>query len=405
MTYSTDSSFPGAQDEIDPLNRFQKEFYIPQKHYFAGNSLGAEPKRTASYIHRELEKWGSCGSLGHTLHNGWINYHEQVAPQLASLVDSLPSEVIAMNSLTVNLHLMLVSFYKPTKERFKILVNPFLFPSDRYALQTEVEWHHLDPKEAIIEVPSNENGIVSQNDIEQILDKEGNAIALVWMEGVNYLTGQAFPIDKISSLAHQKGALAGFDLAHSIGNLEFSLHNSDVDFAVWCTYKYLNAGPGSVGGCFVHEKHHHNESLSRLGGWFGHDKKDRFATGAFFHPIHSVEGWQISNPPIFSLASLKASLDIFHEARLPQLRKKSIYLTGYLEFLLQQLGIEIITPPMRGCQLSFKGTQELCKKLIEAGIICDYRPPHVIRIAPAPLYNTFQDVYQLYLFLKHEASP
>ena len=416
--YSLDRAYAIHQDEIDPLREFRNEFYIPKQHdgedycYFSGNSLGAQPKRCAAFIEKELEQWRSLGSLGHTHpQNPWVAFHEPLAADLASLVGALPSEVIAMNSLTVNLHLMMVSFYRPTKERYKILVNPRLFSSDRFALQSQVEFHQFDPEDAILRIPANEHGIIPQKALEQILESEGGSIALVFMEGVNYFTGQATDINRITALGHQKGAIVGFDLAHDIGNRELSLHEAGADFAVWCSYKYLNGGPGCAGGCFVHEKHHREKSLPRFAGWFGQDEMERFTLGAQFHPCPSVEGWQISNPPILSLASLKASLEIFKEASLARLRKKSILLTGYLEFLIHQLPggrLTIITPEdpqQRGCQLSVRtttGAMELCGKLEKEGFICDFRPPHVIRIAPAPLYNTFLEVYKLYDFLKNE---
>lgn len=416
--YSLDRTYAIHLDEIDPLRKFRKEFYIPKQSngeeycYFSGNSLGVQPKRCAAFIEKELEQWRIYGSLGHTHpQNPWIAYHEPLAADLASLVGALPSEVIAMNSLTVNLHLMMVSFYRPTKERYKILVNPRLFSSDRFALQSQEEFHQFDPVDAILPIPANEQGIISQKGLEKILESEGASIALVFMEGVNYVTGQAVDINRIAALAHQKGAVVGFDLAHAIGNRELSLHEAGIDFAVWCSYKYLNGGPGCVGGCFVHEKHHREKSLPRFAGWFGHDQMDRFALGTQFHPFPSVEGWQISNPPILSLASLKASLEIFKEVSLARLRKKSILLTGYLEFLVHQLPsrrLTIITPAdpqQRGCQLSVSmktGARELCERLEKEGFICDFRSPDVIRIAPAPLYNTFLEVYKLYDFLKKE---
>lgn len=416
--YSTDPSFAIHQDHIDPLRVFRHEFLIPKQNngddccYFSGNSLGAQPKNCAEYVIKELEQWKDFGSLGHFYpSHPWISCQEEVSKLLAPLAGALPSEVIAMNSLTVNLHLMMVSFYRPTKERYKILVNPRLFPSDRFALQTQVAFHQLDPREAIIEIPDDSQGIISQKELEKIIESEGKSLALVFMEGVNYFTGQAIDIKRITALAHQNGSLAGFDLAHSIGNHPLALHDAGVDFAVWCSYKYLNGGPGAVGGCFVHEKHHLDQSLPRFAGWFGHDRDDRFSSGNSFHPIPSVEGWQDSNPPILLLAALKASLDIFHKTGIESLRKKSIQLTGYLEFLLNELnkpGFKIITPENsqeRGCQLSVrmnKGAIGLCEKLQRRGFICDYRPPDVIRFAPVPLYNSFLDVYKLYFFLKNE---
>lgn len=414
MNYSTARSYAIQQDRLDPLANLRDEFAIPtlseEKEccYFSGNSLGLQPKNCAYFLTRELEQWRKWGSLGHFLEeNRWVNYHEQVAPALAKLVGALPSEVIAMNSLTVNLHLMMVSFYRPTKERYKILASPHLFPSDRYALQTQAQFHQFDLEKTIMTLPCDSNGIVNHDDLEELFQKEGKSIALVLIEGVNYFTGQIMDIDRIAALAHQAGALVGFDLAHTIGNCEAHLHNAGVDFAVWCSYKYLNAGPGSVGGCFVHEKHHRDIKIPRFGGWFGHDKKEHFVSDPRFSPMPTVEGWQISNPPILSLAALKASLEIFDKTSIQELRKKSVQLTGYLEFLLRQIDrFTIITPPNpheRGCQLSLslpQGALELTEALCKKGFICDFRPPHILRLAPVPLYNTFLDVYKLYEVLK-----
>lgn len=416
--YAIDPDYALAQDCIDVLQSFRQQFFIPKQkngkdtHYFAGNSLGAQPKDAAKYVAQEMEKWQQLGVAGHH-HNDhpWLSYQKILADQAAPLLGGEASEVVFMNSLTVNLHLMLVSFYRPTALRYKILINANIFPSDFYALCSEVKFHGLDPSKAIIVLPSSAEGIVDPEEIDVVLHKEGESIALVMMEGVNYFSGQAFDIPHITKKAQQQGCLVGFDLAHTIGNCELTLHDAEVDFAVWCSYKYLNGGPGAIGGCFIHQKHH-KADLHRFAGWWGHELQSRFSRNANFKPIPCAEGWQLSNPPIISLACLRASLDIFERAGLKRLREKSIRLTGYLEFLIEQLGysnLAIITPhhmAKRGCQLSLLVKQNaklLLEHLNYAGFVCDLRAPNCIRIAPVPLYNTFSDVYELYKFLKQEA--
>lgn len=403
-----------AMDAADPLKHYREQFFIPmhngrQVHYFSGNSLGLQPKTTRGYVDEELSHWASLGVKGHMeAKNPWITYHSILSHDLALLTGAQPEEVVAMNSLTINLHLMLTSFYRPTASRYKILVNPQLFPSDYFAIASQMQLHGLDPKTAILELPSSPDGIVHQEEIERILKIEGHTISLVLIEAVSYYTGQAFNLSAIAAAAHRYGCLLGVNLAHAIGNIELSLHHDNIDFAVWCSYKYLNGGPGCIGGCFVHSKHHTDTKLPRLAGWWGHNIEGRFKDHKF-HPIPNAEGWQISNPPILIMACLKASLDLYKNAGMQALREKSILLTGYLEELIGTLNhsaFRSITPKAtneRGCQLSIKVQNKpelLLKTLTEHGFICDLRHPDIMRIAPTPLYNTFADVYKLYEFLK-----
>lgn len=412
--YRLDKNYAIESDNKDPLKHFKDKFYIPQYNgknatYFLGNSLGAQPKSVQNYLSHELQKWQDSGALAHfDSKEPWIHYHETVANQMAKIVGAKASEIIAMNSLTINLHLMMVSFYQPTKSRFKILVNSHLFPSDRFAIETQLKFHHLDPDSAMVPFPLNQQGNLCYDSLEKLFQENGDQFALVLIEGVNYFTGEAVDINRITKLAHKYGCKAGFDLAHAAGNQLLNLHSDDVDFAIWCTYKYLNGGPGSVGCSFVHEKHHNNEQLPRLAGWFGH-KQPRFNTDEHFHPIPNAEGWQVSNPPVLSLAALRASLDIFEEAQMKKLREKSIKLTGYLEFLLNALNqqsFRIITPSQpdqRGCQLSLdfgEKNKYVLDELKKQGYICDLRPPNALRIAPVPLYNTYLDVFHLYTQLQ-----
>lgn len=409
MEYSTDQSFAATLDAQDPLNNFADRFHIPRQAngqpciYFCGNSLGLQPKSTEAAILQELEDWKNLGVEGHThARHPWMPYHEFLAGNMAAVVGALPSEVVTMNTLTANLHLMMVSFYRPVKERYKILIDWNPFPSDRYALASQVRYHGFDPALAIIEPqPKPGESIIETAGLLELIEREGESIALVMLGGVNYYSGQAYDLKSITQAAHKKGCLVGFDLAHAAGNLELNLHDTNCDFAVWCTYKYLNSGPGSLAGCFVHERHA-QASLPRFEGWWGNNKSVRFKMGPEFNPIGGAESWQLSNPPILSLAAIRASLEIFAEAGMPQLRKKSEALTGYLEFLLRQLAtdrIRIITPTdpvQRGCQLSLqvKGAdQSLHERLTQAGVISDWREPDVIRVAPVPLYNSFSDVW------------
>ena len=398
-------------DEQDPLFPFHTEFHIPRlpngdtSIYLAGNSLGLQPKKVREYIDQELLDWSELGVEGH-LHakHPWLPYHEFLTEKTARLMGAKPAEIVVMNTLTVNLHLMMVSFYRPTAKRFKILVEGGAFPSDQYAVASQARFHGYDEREAVVELHPRKGELTLRGeDILARIQEEGDSIALIMLGSVNYLTGQAFDIAAITKAGHAKGCKVGFDLAHGAGNLSFQLHDWGPDFAVWCSYKYLNAGPGALSGCFVHERHANQEELPRFAGWWGHDKKSRFQMGPDFKPIPGAEGWQLSNPPIFQLAALRASMDIFDRAGISQLRKKSEALTGYLEFLLQAIPKErfkIITPAdpaQRGCQLSLKVKDDpkgLIKELNQAGVICDFREPDIIRVAPTPLYNSFLDVYR-----------
>jgi len=404
--------FAAARDEADPLRHFRSEFRVPKRDdgeeeiYFAGNSLGLMPRRAAASVDEELEKWGRRGVKAHfSGENPWMPYHELLAAPMASVVGALPSEVVTMNSLTVNLHLMLASFYRPTRERHRILIEDHAFPSDDYAVESHAAHRGFDPAKAVLRLrPPGGRPAITTDEIADLLAQEGDSIAVVLLPGVQYYTGQAFDIEAITRLAHAKGCLVGFDLAHAAGNLVLRLHDWDVDFAAWCTYKYLNGGPGSVGSCFVHERHG-NLGLPRLAGWWGHDKASRFRMEAGFRPISGAEGWQLSNPPILSLAAIRASLDVFAAAGgMEPLREKSVRLTGYLEWLLRRdLGqaVDIFTPEdpgQRGCQLSLRVKpgrtpgKTVFERVEAAGVTCDWRDPDVIRVAPVPLYNRYGEV-------------
>ncbi len=384
--------------------------------YLAGNSLGLMPKAARKVVEQELDDWAKLAVDAHLgAASPWYSYHETLREPTARLVGAKPNEVICMNSLTVNLHLMMATFYRPTKSRFKILMEEPAFPSDTYAIKSQIVHHGFDPKEALVLARPREGEFaVRQDDIEAVLEKHGEQIALVLIAGVNFFTGQLFDIEKITSLAQKRGCVVGFDLAHATGNVRLALHDWNVDFAVWCSYKYLNAGPGAVAGAFVHERHATNRELPRLAGWFGNDPVTRFRLHLEpeFIPVPSADGWQISNPPIFSMAPLRASLSIFDEAGgMETLRAKSIKLTGYLQFLLESnrpsnagaartSDLTVITPretDARGCQLSIlvhEHPKELFGKLEAAGVKCDFREPNVIRAAPTPLYNTFHEVWR-----------
>ncbi len=410
MPFQIGREFAIELDKIDALASYRERFSIPLKKdgapviYLCGNSLGLQPRHAADYVQQELEDWARLGVEGHFhARHPWMPYHELLSEQTARLVGALPTEVVNMNTLTVNLHLMMVSFYHPTPQRFKIAIEAHAFPSDRYAVASQVRFHGYDPAEAIVEFPLRDGEVIHHTeDIEAFLEQEGDSIALVLPGGVNYYTGQVFNMERITRKAREKGCRVGYDLAHGAGNIELQLHDWEVDFAVWCTYKYLNAGPGGIAGCFVHEKHHRSPDLPRFAGWWGHDKQTRFRMPDRFSPIPTAEGWQLSNPPILPLAALRASLEIFDEAGMTALRQKSVRLTGYLEFLLKQLsseGVRILTPKQteaRGCQLSIVVEQHgktVYERLTEAGVVCDWREPDVIRVAPVPLYNSFTDVY------------
>ncbi len=409
-----------ARDAADPLAAFRDRFHIPQRPdgtdvtYFCGNSLGLQPKSAARFVTEELDAWRTRAVGGHMAgERPWLAYHEYAARGTASLLGADPIEVVNMNTLTVDLHLMMVSFYRPTPERHKILVERPTFPSDRYGAASQIQFHGYDPVTSLIDVgPRDDGATIDMRDIEAVLDRDGESIALILLPGVNYYSGQIFDFERIARLGRAKGCVVGLDLAHGIGNVQARLHDWDVDFAVWCAYKYLNAGPGAVAGAFVHERHADAAGLPRFHGWWGHDKASRFEMGPDFVPIRGAEGWQLSNPPILSLAPVVASLEIFEEAGMAALRTKSIALTGYLEMLLSaELGdrVDVLTPAdpeWRGCQLSLRvrGTRERAHGVFEAlelhGVVCDWREPDVIRAAPVPLYNRFEDVHRFVEILK-----
>ncbi len=399
------------QDAEDTLAAFRNKFHIPKDAtgkeliYLCGNSLGLQPKITSEYIKEELADWANLGVEGHVEgKHPWLPYHEFLTENMAKIVGAKPSEVVVMNTLTTNLHLMMVSFYQPTKTKNKIVVESDAFPSDKYAVESQLKFHGFDPKDGLILwEPRKGEELCRFEDLEEIMKTHGNEIALLMIGSTNYYTGQSFPLKKITELGHKYDCMVGFDLAHGAGNIQPNLHETGADFAVWCTYKYLNSGPGSLGGCFVHERHANNEQLNRFAGWWGHNKKTRFNMRKDFDALPGAEGWQLSNPPILSMAAIRASLDTFAEAGFENLRKKSEKLTGYLEFLLDEMkndAINVITPrnpEERGCQLSIQVKnvdKNLHTKLTEAGVISDWREPDVIRVAPAPLYNSFEDVYR-----------
>jgi len=408
-SYQATADWARAADAADPLRAFRDEFLIPphagrDSTYFCGNSLGLQPRAVRATLAAELDDWAELGVEGHFKGRlPWMDYHEYVRDHLAEVVGARPAEVVAMNTLGVNLHLMMVSFYRPTPARPAILMEAGAFPTDRYALESQIRFHGFDPATALIELEADEpNGTLSMAAIERALAEHGSRIALVMLPGVQYRTGQAFDLKAITELGHRHGCAVGFDLAHAVGNLPLQLHDSGADFAIWCSYKYLNSGPGAVGGAFVHERHA-RAALPRFAGWWGHDKTTRFRMGPEFVPTPGADGWQLSNPPILALAPLRVSLEIFHRAGMTRLREKSLQLTGYLEWLVQtQLAdvLEVVTPgdpARRGAQLSLRvlGGRErgraLFEHLMEQGVIGDWREPDVIRISPAPLYNRFAD--------------
>ena len=399
-----------ARDAVCPLRSFRDEFLIPrhgdrEQAYFAGNSLGLQPKGARAHVEEVLDKWAHEAVEGHfTGQAQWMPYHELVREPLAELVGAKPGEVVAMNSLTANLHLMLVSFYRPTRERPVLLMEAGAFPSDRYALESQLRFHGFDPAEALVEVePDNADGTFSMDAIERAIATHGPRLAAIVWPGVQYRTGQAFDLKEIARLGHAAGAMVGFDLAHAVGNLPLQLHDSGADFAVWCHYKYMNSGPGAVAGCFVHERHARTDR-PRFAGWWGNDASVRFKMGPQFSPTPGADGWQLSNPPILGLAPLRASLDQFDRATMPALRAKSESLNGYLDQLIDadlRDMLQEVTPrevAQRGCQLSIRviGGRERGRALFgflaARGVLGDWREPDVIRISPAPLYNTHADV-------------
>jgi kynureninase len=399
-----------AMDERDPLRGYRERFLIPKTSkeeciYLSGHSLGLQPRTASDYIAQELKDWADLGVEGHfRARHPWMPYHRLLAEQTAELVGAKPIEVVVMNSLTVNLHLMMVSFYRPTKARHKIAIERGAFPSDQYAVQSQIRFHGFDPETSLVELtPEPGESCLREEQISKLIEREGDAIALILLGGVNYATGQAFDMEGITRAGHARGCIVGFDLAHAAGNLRLKLHEWDPDFAVWCSYKYLNGGPGCIAGCFVHERHSLARDLPRFAGWWGHDEASRFEMGPRFQSMAGADGWQLSNPSIVTLAVLRASMDIFQAAGMDRLRAKSESLTGYLEFLLKQKAshnFSIITPAekeRRGAQLSIrikKGGRALCERLIAEGVIGDWREPDTFRIAPVPLYNTYRDAFR-----------
>ena len=417
MEYLNTEDFAQKMDSADPLKTYRDKFYFP-KHttgeeaiYLCGNSLGLQPKSARTHIESVLDDWRDLGVKGHFEGaNPFATYHESLGEQMAKIVGGRKEEVVAMNSLTVNLHLMMVSFYRPEQGRYKILIEKNAFPSDQYAVKSQLEFHGYDPKDGLIELePREGEDTLRTEDILDLIKNKGQEIALIMIGGLNYYTGQAYDMERITRVGHDMGCMVGFDLAHGAGNLNLSLHDWDVDFAVWCTYKYMNSGPGGIAGCFVNERHLKRKDLARFAGWWGHDKATRFMMDDTFVPIEGAEGWQMSNETVLSMAALKASLEIFEEVGMKAIVRKSRLLTRYLEFLIDELKsdrIQIITPKQtdaRGAQLSIRVIQSdksLFMAISDKGVIADWREPDVIRIAPAPLYNNFSDVFKFVQILK-----
>lgn len=415
MSYKNSLEFAREMDANDPLRDFRNQFHFPDFHekeivYFTGNSLGLQPKRTSEYIRKELDDWAKYGVEGHFMaEKPWFSYHEFLTDKAAQIVGARPEEVVVMHSLTTNLHLLMVSFYRPEGNRTKILCEAKAFPSDAYALESQLKFHGLDLKEHLIEVaPREGEHLIREEDILSAIDEAGDTLAMVMIGGVNYYTGQLFDMKKITEAGHVVGATVGFDLAHAAGNVNLELHDWGLDFAAWCGYKYLNSSPGGVSGMFVHERHANNPELPRFAGWWGYDKETRFQMEPGFKPMYGAEGWQLSNAPVLGMAAHLASLDIFEEAGMDRIGEKRDKLTGFLEFVIDDISerntdrctFEIVTPrdkSKRGAQLSILAHGQgraLFDALTEQGVIADWREPNVIRIAPAPLYNSFEDCYR-----------
>jgi kynureninase len=413
MQFENTLTFARKLDKNDPLSRFRNEFYIPVINgepviYLCGNSLGLQPKGARAAIDQELKDWAGLGVEGHFKgKNPWKLYHHFLTDKAAKVVGARPSEVVVMNNLTANLHLMMVSFYRPGRTRYRIMMEASAFPSDQYAMETQARFHGFDPEDAIIELKPREGEYTLRTeDIVAKINEHKDDLAIVMMGGVNYYTGQAFDMKAITEAAHRVGAIAGFDCAHAAGNLRLQLHDWDVDFAVWCSYKYLNSGPGGTSGVFVHERHGNNPGLVRFAGWWGHDEKERFQMKKGFKPMEGAAGWQLSNAQIFPMAIHRASLELFDEAGMENLREKSEKLTGYLEFVLNQIPdaasrftiITPVNPAERGCQLSIivkEGGKKLFEYLESKNIMPDWREPDVIRMSPVPMYNTFEEVFRI----------
>ena len=417
MNYENSLDYAQQLDKEDKLSYLREQFHIPTDAkgnpwlYFTGNSLGLQPKQTQQYIQQELDDWAKFGVEGHfEAKNPWMPYHEFLTDKMAKIVGAKPLEVVIMNTLTTNLHLLMVSFYQPTKTKFKIVIESDAFPSDRYAVESQLKFHGVNPEEGLIEwKPRAGEELLHIEDLEAIVEEQGDEIALLLIGGVNYYTGQYLDLKRIAEIGHAKNCMVGIDLAHGAGNVQPNLHESGVDFAAWCTYKYLNSGPGSLAGLFVHEKHAHNKDLPRFSGWWNHNKETRFNMRMPFDVMPGAEGWQLSNPPILSMAAIRASLDMFDKVGMEALHEKSKQLTGYFEYLLSQINtdrIRVITPSNpneRGCQLSIQvknADKSLHKALTAHHIITDWREPDVIRCAPVPMYNSFEDVYKMVAILK-----
>lgn len=410
MQYERSREWAENADRNDPLAEFRSEYIIPTERgsgdeliYLTGNSLGLQPRSAAKMVMQELSDWAEYAVEGHfDAAYPWFDYHEMFAEPEARVVGAKPVEVVVMNTLTTNLHLMMVSFYRPTKDRYRIVIEENAFPSDRYAVASQARFHGYDPDDAIVELKGRDGeATLRTEDIEEYLALEGETVALVMLGGVNYYTGQAFDMKRITAAGHAAGALVGFDCAHAAGNLRMNLHDDDVDFAVWCTYKYLNSGPGGVSGCFVHERHAFEPDIPRFAGWWGNDPGTRFEMPREFTPQPGAAGWQLSNAQILPMAAHWAALQLFDRAGMDRLRAKSEQLTGFLEFLLSDLeGFTLLTPSdpsVRGCQLSIRipgDAKSVVDCLRSFGVVADYRFPDVIRAAPTPMYNTFNDVWQ-----------
>ncbi len=416
MQYESTLEFARSEDDKDPLNSYRDQFHFPSLGtpklvYFTGHSLGLQPKAVRAAVELELDEWARYGVEGHfDSTNPWYSYHELLTPPMAEIVGANESEVVCMNSLTTNIHLLFVSFYRPSNERYKIIAEAKMFPSDRYLLETQAKFHGFEPDDAIIEIgPREGEWAIREEDILAAVDAHAEQLAMVFFGGVNYFTGQLFDMAALTRAAHAVGAIAAFDLAHAAGNVPLALHDWGVDFAAWCSYKYLNSGPGNVGAIFVHERHGSSFELPRFGGWWGHDKATRFQMKSGFQPMPGAEGWQISNAPILGMSAMKASIEMFADVGMTALREKSEKLTGYLEFTIDQLasefpdaGISMITPrdpQQRGSQISINiagRERQFFDDMIAEGVMADFREPCIIRIAPVPLYNSFEDVFTFY---------
>ena len=408
MTYDNSRLFAHRLDEQDSLADYRDSFHYPKNKnnkeliYFGGNSLGLQPKTVSDFLNRELLVWSGKGVLGQE--ERWIGYHERLAKSTAKLVGAFTSEVVVMNALTVNIHLLLISFYQPNKSKYKIMIEKDAFPSDHYAVHSQIRLHGYEPDLALIELsPREDEKILRHEDIISEIEQHGDELALIYLGGVNYYTGQSFDLEKITKVGKEKGCMVGFNLAHSVGNVLMNLHDWGVDFSAWCTYKYLCAGPGSPSGVFIHDRHHKWDG-PRLLGWWGHNKDTRFEMPSTFEPINTSEGWQISNAPIMGMAPLLASMEIFNKAGMNSIRKKGKNLSSYMEYLINQFvpSVDIITPEARGCQLSLsvpKG-KEVYDYLLKNDVVCDWRNPDVIRVAPHPLFNRYIEIYDFVKILK-----